>query len=160
MSAVTEIFGTIIKETGRTAAGSHPLKRATGASASHSRYSCIHMVQLQHAVPDSLTVTTQYIDSAARLYLHHRIFWFCWASKPIDPNKAAAEVRVGKIGIAQGCTLHPRDCEWEQRLGNYKLQRKRNKSVSVWVQKVLSLISNMFYMFKFFKLHIIQKEHI
>lgn len=58
MSAVTEIFGTIIKETGRTAAGSHPLKRATGASASHSRYSCIYMVQLQHAVPDSITVTT------------------------------------------------------------------------------------------------------
>lgn len=54
-----------------------------------------------------------YIYTAARLYLHHWIFWFCWAPKPIDPNKAAAEVRVGKIGIAQSCTLHPWDCEWQ-----------------------------------------------
>jgi hypothetical protein len=47
-SAVAEVLGTIIEETGRTTAGGHSL--------------------------------------------HHRIFRLCGASKPIDPNKAAAEV--------------------------------------------------------------------
>lgn len=55
-----------------------------------------------------------YVYTDSLLYLHHWIFWLCWAPKPIDPNKAAAEVRVGKIGIAQGCALHPWDCEWQK----------------------------------------------
>lgn len=103
MSAVAVIFGTIIKETGRTAAGSHPLKRATGISASHSRPTCTYIVQRKTWSPTALRwpqCSIHYIYSAACAYLHHRIFWFCWASKPIDPNKAAAEVRVCKIGIA------------------------------------------------------------
>lgn len=44
------------------------------------------------------------------LYLHHCIFRLCRASKPIDTNEAAAEIRVGEIGVAKGRTLHPWDC--------------------------------------------------
>ncbi len=43
-------------------------------------------------------------------YLHHWIFGLCWASKPIDPNKGAAEVGVGQTGIIQSTSFHPRDC--------------------------------------------------
>ena len=57
-----------------------------------------------------LYVHTDYISLASLVYLHHGVFRLRWAPKPIDPNKAAAEVGVGKIGIAQSCALHPWDC--------------------------------------------------
>lgn len=55
-------------------------------------------------------------------YLHHWVFRLCWAAKPIDPNKTAAEVGVCQIGIAQGCSFHTWDCGQ---------QRKFRKSLSL-----------------------------
>ncbi len=69
MSAVAEVLGTIVEETGRAAAGSHSLRKA--ASKTDALQTCTHNSNVQRSFYLAVHVYTDYTSTASLLYLHH-----------------------------------------------------------------------------------------